>query len=245
MNAVPKAAIFTAWLGQWLSGAAGPDDVIDAVSADDDEPPRLVGGPESIVPDGGGLAQLFGALRAARVDRVRLVLPTPGDVSGMPAGAPGTQLAVDAGQAVVAESAGEARALLVPEIIDYGSTSEPGVRTEWHATALAGGRYAPLGAVTASEASRDLKECVLAVGSRLGDGDHRLAEWRQDAADSLRTPDDDLGLPYAGGRSLQLAGMAGRMLQLVESTRDHDQLAPALVPLDRAARRALIAAVSG
>lgn len=257
MNAVPKAAILAAWLNQWLAGLAGPDDVIDAAGAGDDDPPRIVWMDAPDAADAPGddadaegalgddaLVRLFATLRTAMIDHVRLVLPTPGDVSGLPAGSPGSDLAIQEGQAIVAEQAGDAALLLVPEETSYGSAPRIGVRTVWHLATLPGGRHAPLGAVTVPEAGRALKECVLEVGRRLGDGDHRLAEWRQDNADALRGPDGASGLPALDPKSLQLAEMAGRMLHVVESTRSHDELAPALLTLDQAARRALVAAVS-
>lgn len=248
MNSVPKAAVLAAWLNQWLTGRAVPDDVIDAAGAGDDEPPRVASHaaqPDRFSPAGAeSVAALLAVLRSERIDHVRLVLPTPGDVSGLPAGAPGTQIALDEGQAVVAERAGDAAFLLVPEEIRYGSAPEVGVRTTWHLSTLPGGRHTPLGAVTVSEAARELKECVLEVGRRLGDGDHRLAEWRQDNADVLRSGDGASGLPALDERNLQLAAMAVRMLHVVDSTRDHDELAPALLTLDQAARNALITAVS-
>lgn len=234
----------TAWLNEWIAGRVVPDDVIDAACGDDDEPPRVISADDGTAPDGDSLAVVFAAFRRDQIDHVRLVLPTPGDVSGLPANSPGAEIALHYGQAVVAECAGDARLLLVPGEVRYGSEPEVGIRTAWHLRRLPGGRHRPLGAVTVRETGRTLKECVLDVGRQLGDGDHRLAEWRQDNQDALRGGNDTSGLPALGAANLELAAMAGRMLHVVESTRSHDELAPALVPLDRAARNALIAAVS-
>lgn len=101
---IDPTTTFAAWSAQWLTGLAAPDDVLDAlarwapvhhVHAADPVAAGRLGVPAPQAPASGGAA-LLGVVGAA-VDRtapaLRLVLPTPGDVRGLP---PGTELAREA-----------------------------------------------------------------------------------------------------------------------------------------------------
>lgn len=136
---MPNAsATLAVWAAAWLAGAAGPDDVLDAltvwaplhrVHAVD----RVAAGRTGLPgPDDGtvGPATLFALLRAAGDTDVRLVLPAPGDVRGLPAGTAYADAALAAGEGVLVPGAGlglvpvpegqEAlrwRAFLVPSVV--------------------------------------------------------------------------------------------------------------------------------
>jgi hypothetical protein len=100
------AGRFAAWATAWLAGRTSTDAALDALA--DDRAHLVTGlpGADGTVPLGRALT----ALRGLGERRVRLVLPVPGDVRGLPA-APGLAgLALEAGQAAVG-----ARVALVPE----------------------------------------------------------------------------------------------------------------------------------
>ncbi|GAB3346989.1 hypothetical protein [Modestobacter lapidis] len=100
------AGRFAVWATAWLSGRSSYDKALDALLGETAH--RVVGlpGTTEAVPLGWALS----ALRGLGERRLRLVLPVPGDVRGLPA-APGlAPLALESGQAAVGE-----RLALVPE----------------------------------------------------------------------------------------------------------------------------------
>ncbi|NGP05219.1 hypothetical protein G6038_06910 [Rhodococcus sp. 14C212] len=116
----------TVWAGSWLAGHAAPDDVIDALHAwapmhlvvSRDEPAADFSAvPERSPVD--GAAVLLSALRRADpagVDGIRLVLPVPGDVRGLPPGTELARAAVAAGEAVLAGAPGTPGLGFVPSV---------------------------------------------------------------------------------------------------------------------------------
>jgi hypothetical protein len=109
-----RSGIFAAWANAWLDGAVGADDVLAAITADD--APHTVVGPD-------GTDGLLGdALLLLRRDGgpVRLVLPVPGDVRGLPGPAGFRDAALEAGEAVCASACA-----FVPEIVDHYPSSAP------------------------------------------------------------------------------------------------------------------------
>jgi len=102
------AGRFAVWATAWLTGRASYDDALDALVGDTAHRVGGLPGTDAAVPLGWALS----ALRGAGERRVRLVLPVPGDVRGLPR-VPGlAELAVEAGQAAVGE-----RVALVPELL--------------------------------------------------------------------------------------------------------------------------------
>lgn len=100
------AGRFAVWATAWLSGRTSYDDALEALVGDTAH--RVVGlpGTAEAVPLGWALS----ALRGLGEQRLRLVLPVPGDIHGLPA-VPGlAPLALEAGQAAVGD-----RIALVPE----------------------------------------------------------------------------------------------------------------------------------
>jgi hypothetical protein len=100
------AGTVAVWATAWLAGRAAFDDALDALSDDRAHPVSGLPGTEGAVP----LSTAITALRGLGETRVRLVLPVPGDVRGLPA-VPGlVAAALEGGQAAVGE-----RLALVPE----------------------------------------------------------------------------------------------------------------------------------
>ncbi len=100
------AGRFAVWSTAWLTGRASYDDALDALVGDTAHRVAGLPGTDEAVPVGWALT----ALRGTGERRVRLVLPVPGDVRGLPR-VPGlAELALEAGQAAVGE-----RVALVPE----------------------------------------------------------------------------------------------------------------------------------
>lgn len=118
----------TLWAGVWLSGDAAPDEVIDALNAwaplhlvfaDDDAAASAAGLPGSGAGGATGAAALLTAVRRADpVDTagIRLVLPAPGDVSGLPAGTAFATAALAAGEGVLVGAPGAPGIGLVPTV---------------------------------------------------------------------------------------------------------------------------------
>jgi hypothetical protein len=116
------AGRFAVWATAWLAGRTSYDEALDALLGDTAH--RVTGLPGT--PEGMPLGAALTGLRGLSERRLRLVLPVPGDVRGLPA-APGLAArALDSGQAAVGD-----RLALVPEEIG------PGV-VEWTAFSLDG-----------------------------------------------------------------------------------------------------------
>ena len=100
------AGRFAVWATAWLTGRTPYDEALDALLGGTAHRFAGLPGTDEAVPVGWALT----ALRGTGERRVRLVLPVPGDVRGLPR-VPGlAELALEAGQAAVGE-----RVALVPE----------------------------------------------------------------------------------------------------------------------------------
>ncbi|WP_448638988.1 hypothetical protein [Geodermatophilus sp. URMC 63] len=117
------AGRFAVWATAWLSGRTSYDTALDALT--DDRAHRVTGlpGSDGAVPLGWALT----ALRGLGERRLRLVLPVPGDVRGLPR-APGlAALAVEAGQAAVGEHVALVPEELGPEVTAWTAFDLDGV----------------------------------------------------------------------------------------------------------------------
>ena len=117
------AGRFAVWATAWLTGRPSYDEALDALVGDTAH--RVVGLPGSTeaVPLGWALS----ALRGLGERRLRLVLPVPGDVRGLPA-APGlAALALGAGQAAVGDRLALVPEELGPEAVSWTAVSLDGV----------------------------------------------------------------------------------------------------------------------
>lgn len=135
----PDAGVLAAWVTAWLRGAAAGDDLLAAVPGVDR---HRVSGEVLDTADAPFTEALLGWRRRGTAE-VRLVLPVPGDVRGLPAGnAAFTAAALDAGQALVGGGLG-----LVPRPVGSGQV------LQWHAFEVAA---APPDPLTVREAQVEL-----------------------------------------------------------------------------------------
>jgi hypothetical protein len=100
------AGRFAAWGTAWLAGRVPYDDALDALTGATAHRVTGLPGTAEAVP----LSWALTALRGLGERRLRLVLPVPGDVRGLPRSAALTPLALEAGQAAVGD-----RVAFVPE----------------------------------------------------------------------------------------------------------------------------------
>jgi hypothetical protein len=219
-----------AWWGTaWLRGQVAPDDLLDAV----------LDGDVSHLVDGQSLLTSLAALRAAGATGFGAAFPR----EGMPAGLGGpsefNSAAIEAGEAVVAPGAETG---LVPRRV--------GPTIEWTAYPAARRQVPDIG-----EADRDLRATLLTAAAALADLEG--ARWRPEVADELlnlrrlSVPTTPPGVPARCGelaaRGWQAMGIAD--LALADeggalSATAAEQRRAAIVPLDLAGRRALVAACS-
>lgn len=233
------AGRFAVWATAWLTGRTSYDEALDALLGNAAHRVAGLPGTPAAVPLGWALS----ALRGLGERRLRLVLPVPGDVRGLPA-VPGLAvLALDAGQAAVGD-----RIAFVPEELGPEAVS-------WTAVPLDGATAAPLAEGTLRAASSELD---LAVGNAVRTlASLDLARWNPEVptllaglARATRAP----GLP-AGHEPLALSvlGRAQRLAQVLDlamadapgAAVTHAQAAArdeALRPLAHAIRAATVAA---
>ena len=232
---LPRSVRFALWLSAWLDGSASTDDARDGILAED------VAHDVSGLPGTSGAESLvlaFGPLRTLARSGAALALPVPGDPLGL-AGPPDLNVAaIDVGEAVILPGADVA---LLPHAVGAG--------VSWVAHPAQGPRQVP----DLPEADRNLREAVLRAAERLADLD--VARARPDLADELQSLRDplDLRVPASlDGRVLRALTLATRCCRIVTLARADDGAAltateaearrSALVPLDHAARRAMVAA---
>lgn len=238
MPDLPRAVRFVTWYNAWQQGATSLDEAHDAIRAGDAA--HHVSGLKT---DRGtvGLMLALGRLGKQGADSARLALPAPGDPLGLggPAGFNGE--AIVAGEAVLLPGAGCG---LVPTMAGRGVV--------WQAYDALEPRESP----DLAEADRALRASLVTSARQLADLD--VASWQPQAADalvSLRGRDRlEHWAPGYPGAALAVAATALRCRWIVDLALDDDGGAltadqaakrrTALVPLDRAARRGLVAACS-
>lgn len=221
------------WGTAWLRGHVVSDHMVDAVVGDDAV--HLVGAADGAEP----LLLGLGRLRSVGATGFGLALPVAGDPLGL--GGPGSfnSAAMAAGEAVVTTGADIG---LVPERVGASVTwaEHPALR-----------RQVP----DVGEADRALRSALLETADELARLD--VARWRPEVADELmdlRRPhpvEAPRGVPT---RCLALAGRGIQAMTIVElalvddgraiSAAETTDRRSALVSLERAARRALVAACS-
>lgn len=233
MTNLPESARFSLWLGAWLQGRASADELRDVVIADDATHDLVIEGEASPLLLG------IGILRSRGARSTSLALPVPGDLLGVAGPAPANDAALDAGQGVLLPEAG---LLLVPDRIGAGVT--------WTAHLAHGPAQLP----DIFEAATVLRQTVAEAATVLASLD--VARWRPELADELADLRRPLAIPVPGDtpdRVVALVGLAARCLRISELALDDDagissfeidQRRAVLVGLNRAARRALVAACS-
>jgi len=250
------------WSSAWLSGAAAADDVLDAlqgwaelhdVVAADEPLATTLELPRRGEP-GAGPATLLAALRRAGVGGGRLVMPVPGDVTGL--GGP-SEFATEAlrfGEAVLfgGDSEGLGAGIgLVPERVGRHDT---GI-LRW--TVFEVPRLPPVTAVPLGEAEHELTGAMrVAAGMLIELG---VAKQRTGVREELQARIADrtkaswpAGMPQRALRVLQRAAEVSSILELAMEDEPGGALsasaalkrAEALRPLFHAVRTARVAAVA-
>ncbi len=236
-QSLPDAAKLALWISAWLDARVSPDDLRDAVVADDaaHHVAGLPGEPEPLP-----LILAVGKLRGAGAVAAGLALPAAGDPVGL-AGPPAfNEEALEIGEAVLLDGAGFG---LVPH--------RAGAGVVWQCHPAETRRQVP----DHHEASTGLRRALVEAATRLAELD--VARWRPEVADELITlrKGKVTGLPPGlAAPALPLISQALLCLRVVDLALVDDGAAvtatemtarrEALAPLDRAARRGLVAACS-
>jgi hypothetical protein len=252
-----RAALLAAWGTAYLQDGAALELAVSEVERDDE--PHLWAPEPSAAPDeiGDGLTEM----KAAGVSALRLALPAPGDPLGL-TGPPEVNLvALAAGEAVVTVggrlpsflTSPDTGRVVVPTVTAFGTPGDQGHCVTWRAIAVP---PATPDVPMLADADRQLAEAMREATTTLASlGTQSWRSSAQQTAAWLRESGRDLRLPdHLGVRADSLARRAIRVLTLLDTARDDDggtvtahlaqARSAALAPLDRAARRALVAAVS-
>ena len=235
MPSLPLSARFALWFSAWVDGRASLDDTRDAIVGDD-AAHDVVG-----VPGGSGSQPLIlglGLLRSHRATGAGIALPVPGDLLGLAGPSEFNAEVVEAGEGVVLEDADLG---LVPHRVGAG--------VQWVCHHAVSRRQLP----DPSEADTALRQALSRTSRLLADLE--VARWRPEVADELMAlrSTADLGFPdVMAPRAVRMASLATRCRAIVELALDDDggsvtaaeadERRAALLPLDHASRRALVAA---
>lgn len=234
MPDLPATARLVTWGNACLAGAVSPDEAAERVTGPTDATHRVFGLPGET----GGVSMTYALarLRAMGVTSMRLALPRPGDVSGLPGPPAFNELALAVGAAALA--AGPTPLGLLDES-----------RGAWTVHQVARDVRTPM---SLADAERDLHHVLRSATARLVHLD--VARWQPAAAEALahqaRSP-----LPAkADPRTAQVLDTSLRLLSIVAVARADDGAAvsaaemasrrEALLDVETAARRAVEAACS-
>ncbi|HEV7192458.1 MAG TPA: hypothetical protein VGN35_04560 [Jatrophihabitantaceae bacterium] len=235
----PRCGPLAAWATSWLAGGGPADDVIEAVTGSDAA--HVIVGIES---DPVPLSEILIRWRRGG-GPVRLVLPAPGDLRGVPGPQPFRAAATDAGEAVFGAGIG-----LVPSITDFAPSSAP-TSVTWAAHAVTPAPPDHLDvADTQYELTTAIRQCAdeLTAADVSGSRDDVLA-----ALSGARRAGEQVNLPPGfPARAVALVAQAERMqaildLALVDPVggavdqRGISARAAGLRPLELAVRRARLA----
>lgn len=237
MRELTSGGRLAAWGSAAIVGAVSPDDAADEVCDAHDGGHRVLGLPDE--PGAVNLAYAFARLRSLGVSGLRLVLPVPGDASGLPGPAAFNERAVGRGEAVLTVGG--------PPLGLLGES-----RATWSVHPVAAGAGS---ALTVRDASRALTGVMRHCADELARMD--VARWEPVAAEvvAARTSSARPALPLSAGAEAQVVlEQALRVLAIVEVARSGDGAAVSagemaarsevLRDLHAAARRALEAACS-
>ena len=233
MDDLPLSARLALWFTAWARGATSLDDARDAVVGGD-AAHDVVGLEDEPVP----LIVALGLLRAERATAAGLALPEPGDPLGL-AGPPAFNTeALEAGEAVVLT--GAERGLL---------PVRAGAGVVWRCLPAVSRRPVP----DLPEADTGLRAALPAAADALAALD--VARWRPEVADelmALRSPQPLVVPDGMTPRAQRMTALALRCRRIVEialaddggavTAGETERRRAALLPLDRAARQALVAA---
>lgn len=216
----------------------------------DDAVHRVEGLPGESAPV--GLTLALGRLRTLGVSGLRVALPAPGHPLGLSGPPEFNAAAMDAEEAVICHGAALG---LVPEVYEAGPDGDVHVEVVWHCLAV---REAPPADVPSlGEAERELAEALREATEMLSRldvaGSGPVAEAAIDAYRARAERGRELlapGYPPRAVRVLELAQRVGLLVSLAYenghggavSSAEMGARAEALRPVERVARRALVAA---
>lgn len=242
LDLLPASARLAWWGTAWLRGLVVADLMLDAVIADDATHTVFglgalgLGGDDS---GAEGLVTGLGRLRAEGATGFGAAFPAEGDLVGLGGPRHFNADAIEAGEAVVAIGAGIG---LVPLRV--------GAAVTWTAYDAERRQLPDVG-----EADRSLRTALLETSDVLGDLD--VARWRPEVADrlmNLRRRPALTAPPGVPARCIDLVGRGVQALEIAELALEDDGGAlgsheiaarrSALLPLQRAGRRALVAGCS-
>lgn len=234
-SGLPDSARLALWFSAWCEGRASLDEARDEIVGDD-AAHDVVGlpGRDGTVP----LILALGALRAERAAGAGLVLPEPGDPVGLGGPAAFNVEALDTGEAVVLRG------------VDLGLVpARAGAGVVWRCLPANERRQVP----DLAEADTELRGALPRVADDLAALD--VARWRPEVADELMALRRPQSLPIPAGmepRAQRMVALASRCRAIVKlalvdeggaiTAAEADRRRQALLPLDRAARRAMVAA---
>jgi len=242
---LPLSACLAWWLTAWLRGFEVTDHVLDALS--DGELGQVVeglagaSGSAGVAADGDAagtaLVDLLRHARRSGATSAGLALPIEGDLLGLGGPRALNEAALDAGEAVVCGPWA-----VVPRVT--------GEVAHWQVLAAAPRQLPDVG-----EADRALRAAMIDTARLLADLD--VARWRPEAADALMnlrhlpvltapqgTPRRCVDLAARGLQGWAIAELALADDAGVVDAHQIDARRAAIRPLERAARRALVAAFS-
>lgn len=246
----PRSGLLAAWANALLAGRVAPDDAVARITHGD-EPHRVLGLPGEAGEV--GLTLALGRLRALGATGLRLALPAPGDPLGLPGPPAFNDAALEAGEAAITVGLPGPQLGLVPEGLVYGPDGDQATRVVWRVYEVAD--RPPAGPFLAeadrelAAALRDATESLMRLdvgGTGARSGAVRTAlRARDDAADSPLPP----GCPPRAVRVLAQAhrvavilGIAAEDHGTAINAHEMNARAGSLTPLERACRRALVAA---
>jgi hypothetical protein len=258
MRDLPRSAALAAWGSAVLAGTASIDDAVTAVQGNDDpHGVDLSNVPFDAPVD--GLVGLFAALRRGGVTRLRLLLPTEGDLAGLPGPPHFNSAALDVGECVVADDGLPCG--FVPIIVRHGApdaddeSPDATLSVVWCGLPIR--ESAPGGGLADLSESRRLLLTTLQEASATLE--HlEVTAWAGDPAPGLervRHRSVSAGMPPGTpSRAASVLDLAWRVRTVVEIASQDDggavnawesqQRAQALRRLDVVSRHAVVAAVN-
>ena len=249
MDGALRSGRFVAWGNAVLAGLVSPDTAAERI-CDRDGCHRVLGwAGRSAGAETDTVTVALARLRTSGATGLRLALPVPGDVLGLPGPAEFNVEALAAGEAVLID--GAQCWALIPVVLDSNPDDCLGTAVHWQGMRVNPGAGDPL---TLGEAERELAETLQAATEALSALD--VARWRPEAADRISEirsgRNTDLLAPGYPARAHRVLALAQRVAAIAELAADDDGAAfnvggmagrtAELRALARAARRAQLAA---
>ncbi|MFI1283901.1 hypothetical protein ACH4U5_24685 [Streptomyces sp. NPDC020858] len=245
----PRSGRLAAWGNALLAGLVSPDEAVLSIVGED-AVHRVEGLPGEEGPV--GLTLALGRLRAHGVTGLRVALPAPGHPLGLSGPAEFNARALEAEEAVVSVGAPLG---LVPEVTEAGPAGDVHVSVTWHVLPV---REAPPADVPSlSEAERELaeslREATVALTRMDVAGSGPVAEAALSAYRARAEAGRDALAPGYPARAVRVLALAQRVDLMVSlayekghggavAASEMAARAEVLRPVERVARRALVAA---